>query len=66
MLTVAVMARNYHMLPSQVIANATTYDIMIDDVYETWKEYQEKGTASVPDYNVEQLQEILRKTKEKK
>ena len=66
MLTVAVMARNYHMLPSQVLEQATTYDIMIDDVYESWKEYQEKGSASVPNYSVEQLQEILQKSREKK
>lgn len=67
MLTVAVLARNYHMLPSQVIDQATTYDIMIDDVYDTWREYQDKGIKKEPpQFSTEQLQDLLQNYKEKK
>jgi hypothetical protein len=41
MITVGVLAKKYGQLPSQVLATATTYDIMIDDVLTTWEKYNQ-------------------------
>ena len=40
MINVGILAKTYHLLPSQVLANATTYDIMITDVLTTWENYK--------------------------
>jgi hypothetical protein len=67
-LSVVALARNYHMLPSEVIASANTYDLMADDIYTTWLEHeQNKGqpgyTAPEPDQAT--LEEIMRAVKGK-
>jgi hypothetical protein len=41
MITVGVLAKKYGQLPSKVLARATTYDIMIDDVLTTWEKYNQ-------------------------
>lgn len=69
MLSVVALARNYHMLPSAVLREATTYDLMADDVYSTWLNHEtNKGqpgyTAPAPDQKT--LEEIMRKHKESK
>ena len=39
MITIGRMAEKYHMLPSHVEQNATTYDFMITDVLATYEQY---------------------------
>ncbi len=64
------MAEKYHMLPSEVEANATTYDFMITDVLATYENYQaakaKGGTLDPKVYNLstEQLLAIKNKTKQ--
>jgi hypothetical protein len=56
------------MLPSQVVKEATTYDLMIADVMSAWEDYQIKkssGKPVVPDLTNEELLDIFNKGKEK-
>jgi hypothetical protein len=69
MITIGRMAEKYHMLPSQVEANATTYDFMITDVLAAYDQYQlakvkGNGTLDPKMYKLsqEQLLEIKNKT----
>jgi len=67
MLNVGVIAKTYGMLPSQVVDNATTYDLMISDVMSSWEEYQYNkamGKSTVPDYSTKELLDMLHKGKE--
>jgi hypothetical protein len=69
MITIGRMAEKYHMLPSQVEANATTYDFMITDVLAAYDKYQQAkakgGTLdpSVYKLTTEQLLKIKNKNK---
>lgn len=66
MLNVGVIAKTYGMLPSQVIDNATTYDLMIADVMSSWEEYQHNkamGKTTVPNYSTQELLDMLEKGK---
>lgn len=40
MLCIGSIAKTYHILPSQVKAIGTTYDIMISDVMNTWENHK--------------------------
>ena len=67
MLNVGVIAKTYGMLPSQVVNNATTYDLMIADVMSSWEEYQYNkamGKSTLPDYSTQELLDMLHKGKE--
>lgn len=61
MITIGTMAKAFYMLPSQVAAMATSYDLMIMDVMATWEEF--KNDPSKVNYNQESLEEILKKTR---
>lgn len=66
MLNVGTIAKTFGLLPSQVIRDATTYDLMIADVMSTWEDYQYKkasGKLETPNYSPEQLEEIFKKGK---
>lgn len=65
MLNIAHLAREYKMLPSQVKAQATTYDIMVYDVITTWERHQQNPQSS-QEYDTNQLAEIMSKHKEHK
>tara|TARA_R110000868_G_scaffold372176_1_gene635994 strand:+ start:258 stop:452 length:195 start_codon:yes stop_codon:yes gene_type:complete len=41
MITIGRMAERYGMLPSEVAAKATTYDLMISDVLATYDRYEQ-------------------------
>ena len=67
MLNVGTIAKTYGMLPSVVLANATTYDLMIADVMSSWEEYQYNkamGKPTVPNYTQQELLDIFSKNKE--
>lgn len=42
MITVGRMAERYGLLPSEVAARATTYDIMITDVLASYTQYEQQ------------------------
>jgi hypothetical protein len=68
MLNVGVIAKTYGMLPSQVVGNATTYDLMIADVMSTWEEYQYNKAMGKPQeikYTESELLNMLNKAKNK-
>lgn len=58
MISIGHIARTYGLLPSEVLARATTYDIMITDVYTTWENYQ-KDPNAMDNYDQEQLLELV-------
>jgi hypothetical protein len=62
MITIGHLAKTYGLLPSQVAAHATTFDLMITDVYQAWEQYQ-KDPNAIDNYSPEQLEEILKKGK---
>lgn len=67
MLNVGIIAKIYGMLPSVVLANATTYDLMIADVMSTWEEYQYNkamGKPNIPDFTNDELMTLFNKAKE--
>jgi hypothetical protein len=71
MITIGRMAEKYHMLPSQVEANATTYDFMITDVLAAYENYQMAktktgGTLDPKMYKLSQEQLLAIKNKGKK
>lgn len=59
MITIGHLAKTYGLLPSQVAAHATTFDLMITDVYQAWEQYQQNPNA-IDNYSPEQLEEILK------
>lgn len=66
MLNVGHLAKTFGMLPSQVVHNATTYDLMIADVMSTWEEYQYNkamGKPNLPDLTQDELMEMFKKGK---
>lgn len=68
MLNVGHLAQTFGMLPSQVIEQATTYDLMIADVMSTWDNYQLKkasGKPVVPDLTTDELLKIFNEGKKK-
>jgi hypothetical protein len=67
MISIGHMARTYGLLPSQVLENATTFDIMITDVYATWEKHEADKAAgrapSTSDFTQEQLMKAMEKTR---
>lgn len=61
-----MIAKTYGVLPSYVIENATTYDLMIADVMSSWEEYQYNkamGKPNIPSYTQDELKAMLNKSK---
>lgn len=67
MINIGHLAKTYGLLPSEVLARATTYDLMVTDVCATWEKMEaDKASGKGVDLNTlpkEQLQEILERTK---
>lgn len=67
MISIGHVAKTYGLLPSEVLARATTFDLMITDVYATWENHQlnkSSGTApNTSDYNIEDLKAMVEKAK---
>jgi hypothetical protein len=62
MIAVGFLAKQYRMLPSEVLARATTYDLMIADVWSAWQENQSKSVSD-KNYKTEDLEKIIEKAK---
>lgn len=66
MINIGFVAKTYGLLPSEVVARATTFDLMITDVMTSWEKHQmDKATQKVSpeSYSQDQLQEILEKSR---
>jgi len=63
MINVGNLAKMYHLLPSQVIANATTFDLMITDVLTTWED-SKTNPGKMENYRVEDLQQRLKESRQ--
>ncbi len=48
----------YHKLPSEIVATATTFDLMVYDVWTTWEAHK-KNPAGTQQYSQEDLQQIM-------
>lgn len=62
MIAIGFLAKQYRMLPSEVLSRATTYDLMIADVWSTWQENQTKS-SSEKNYKTEDLEAMLKRAK---
>ena len=67
MLNVGNMAKTYGTLPHEVLENATTYDLMITDVMNTWEQYQIDKASGKPHHDIpeDELLEMIKKGKER-
>lgn len=48
----------YHVLPSQVEEQATTFDLMVTDVYAAWEKYRQ-NPSDQSQYNEDSLTEFF-------
>jgi hypothetical protein len=59
------MAKYYGVLPSQVVEQATTFDLQVYDISLTWEKHQrDEANGVVPEYSQEQLLDSLNSLKE--
>lgn len=66
MLNIGSIAKTYGVLPSHVLVNANTYDLMITDVMSSWEEYQyDKAMNKNPEKYIDEddMLEMLKKAK---
>jgi hypothetical protein len=62
------MAKTYHKLPSEVLANGTIFDLMVYDVMMTWEQEQQdkaNGVKKTPALTQEQMLEMVERTRNK-
>lgn len=70
MITIGRMAEKFGMLPSQVVTQATTYDLMITDVLATYDNYQQQKSsgklmdASVYGLTEEEMMKMVERAKQ--
>jgi hypothetical protein len=61
------MAKTYGLLPSEVAARATTFDIMITDVFTTWERNEMNKASGKPtdltQFDPDELKQILEAAK---
>jgi hypothetical protein len=68
--TLDSMSTRYHLLPSEVMDRATTFDLWIMDAATAFHEYQRKkaengGRDPAPKLNQEQMLDMIQRVKEK-
>lgn len=69
MITIDNLAFRYGLLPSEVLARATTFDLTVLDVSARWERYQfekqnGKLKTEVPDLSEQEMLDMIRKVKE--
>lgn len=67
-LTIDGLGKRYGMLPSEVLERSNTFDLYIMDAAMTFESYHHKksmnnGREPIPDYTVDELQNILNKVR---
>lgn len=63
MLHIGNLAKTYHILPSDVLTRATTFDLMIYDVMTTWENSQ-NNPQDMRNYNEQELTNLVRSTRQ--
>lgn len=66
MINVGYIAKTYGLLPSEVLSRATTYDLMITDVLNSWEKYQldkSRNKVDSDSYSQEELKKMLEKSR---
>ena len=65
LVTIAAMAKEYGVLPHVIRDTATTYDLMVYDVAQTWERYQydKANGKTLSDPNLEQMKAMMAKVK---
>jgi hypothetical protein len=64
-MTLDNLAHRYGKLPSEIIANSSTFDLYVMDAAASYRDYQQRkaeGKVAV-DYTVDELQDIMKRTK---
>lgn len=69
MLTIDFVAKRYGKLPSEVMRDATTFDVSVADLGENYKDYLYKKSRGeykppVPELTQEQMLEMVKRVKE--
>lgn len=62
MITIGSLAKAYGLLPSEVMARATTFDLMVADVMATWEDHR-NNPDKLDNYKVEDLEELVKKAR---
>ena len=60
------MAKQYNMLPSEIISRATTYDLLVYNSLMAWEQEQQDraaGRKPVPKLSTEQMLEMIKKVR---
>lgn len=66
MINIGHMAKTYGLLPSEIVARATTFDLMITDVMNSWEKHQldqSRKTVDTNSYSQDELKGILEKSR---
>lgn len=64
-LTLDTMAERYKMLPSQVMATASTFDLYVMDAAVSYHNHQQrKANGKSPDLSTNEMLEIMKKARE--
>ena len=61
-----MLAKTYHKLPSEVLAHATTFDIMVYDVMTAWEQEQSdraNGVKKTPELTQAQMMAAMERVK---
>lgn len=62
MIAIGHLAKTYGVLPSDVLARGTTFDLMVMDVFTTWENHQ-RNPNDIGNFSQEELQSILEQNK---
>lgn len=62
MISIGNMAKTFGLLPSQVAAQATSYDLMIMDVMTTWENHK-NDPQNMDNYKTEDLEKLVKEMK---
>jgi hypothetical protein len=60
------MAKYYGVLPSVIVSQASTFDLMVYDVSLSWEQYQQDkaaGKNTIPELSQAELMKILKESK---
>jgi hypothetical protein len=62
LITIGYLAKTYNQLPSRVLAEATTFDIMVTDVFAAWEKFRQNPDDQTQ-YNADNLESILKEVR---
>lgn len=62
LINIGNLAQTYHVLPSVVLSEATTFDLMVTDVMMSWENHK-KNPSDPSQYQTEDLQRMMENLK---